>query len=98
MRRDVEHMRIGFEDVLRAVAVMDVVIDDGDLARAEMTRVGGGDRYIVEQAEAHRARALGVVPRRPHDRDRGPVRSGHHALDAVDGGARREQRDLIRLR
>ena len=35
MRRHVEHVRIGLEDVLRAVAVVDVVVDDGDAAGAE---------------------------------------------------------------
>ena len=54
------------EDVLGAVAVVDVEIDDGDALDA-MGRLGvaGGDRRVVEEAEAHRRRRLGVVAGRP---------------------------------
>ncbi len=64
--RGVHDGRIAPEDVLGAVAVVDVEIDDGDALDA-MGRLGvpGGDRRVVEEAEAHRRRRLGVVAGRP---------------------------------
>ena len=62
------------EDVLRAVAVVDVEIDDGDaLGAMRGLRVARGDRRVVEEAEAHRGRDFGVVAGRPR-RDEGVVR------------------------
>ena len=53
------------EGVVGAVAVMDVPIDDEDpLGAVRRGRPPGCDRDVVEEAEAHRARRLGVVPRR----------------------------------
>ena len=64
--RAVEHRRVVPEDVLGAVAVMDVPVDDGDpLGAVLLLRMAGGDRGIVEQAKTHRGRALGVVAGRP---------------------------------
>ena len=98
VHRHVEHVRIGLEDVLRAVAVVDVVVDDGDAGRAERARMRGGNRDVVEQAEAHRAVPFRVVARRPHQRHRRQMRRADHPLDGVDARARREQRDLVRFR
>ena len=54
--RAIEHGRVGPEDRLRAVAVMDVEIHDGDAVGAMRgLGVAGGDGDIVEEAEAHRA-------------------------------------------
>ena len=97
--RAVEHRRIVPEDVLRAVAVMDVPVDDGDaLGAMLLLRMAGGDRGIVEQAKAHRGRALGMVAGRPR-RDEDIV--GRARIDVVDrgvGGADRRQRRLPALR
>jgi hypothetical protein len=41
---------------------------------------------------------LRVMARRPHNGHGRAVRSGHDAFNAVDDRARRQQRDLIRLR
>ena len=52
--RAVEHARIVPEDVLRAVAVVHVPVDDGDaLGAMRLLRMAGGDGDVVEQAEAH---------------------------------------------
>ena len=98
MHRHVEHLRIVLEDVLRAVAVMHVVVDDGDAVGAERAGVRGGDGDVVVEAEAHRAVALGVMAGRPHQRERAACAAAHHPLDGVDRGAGREQRDLVRSR
>jgi len=65
MQRDREHLRIVIEGLLGAVAVMDVPIDDGDAAVSVAgERMAGGQRDIGEEAEAARAVALGMMPRR----------------------------------
>jgi hypothetical protein len=69
-----------------------------DLGRALARAVRGGDGDVVVETEAHRAIALGVVPRRPHRAHRGLVRIAHHALDRVDRRAGGEQRDFVRFR
>ena len=84
---------------LGAVAVMDVEIDHGDaLIAVRLARVQRADRDVVEQAEAHGARRLGVVAGRPD----GAEGVGDLALgDGVDRGdrsARRAQRRLARAR
>src|SRR5256885_9900010 len=61
-----QHVCVGFEHVLRAVAVMDVEVDDGDARHAERPRVGRRDCHVVVQAEAHRASALGVMRSEEH--------------------------------
>ena len=62
----VEDLRGAVEDRLGAVAVVDVPVEDQDpLGAALGDRVGRRDGDVVEQAEAHRPVALGVVARRP---------------------------------
>jgi hypothetical protein len=51
-----------------------------------------GDRDRVEQAEAHGARRLGVVPRRAHGAEGVIGFSRHDLIHRVDGGAARAQR------
>ena len=68
--RDVEDARVVVEHPLRAVAVVDVDVDDRDAREPARERVRRGDRDVVEEAEAHRAVALGVVARRPDQRER----------------------------
>ena len=58
----VEDVPGGGEDLLGPVAVVDVPVEDQDaLGAARGDRVRRGDGDVVEQAEAHRARALGVM-------------------------------------
>jgi len=53
MRRAIHHGRIVPEDILRAVAVMDIEIDDRRAADAVFALgVAGGNGDIVEEAEA----------------------------------------------
>src|SRR5690606_24801602 len=51
---DVPDVATVVEDVLRAVTVVDIPVDDRDPGRAVEPGVGGGDGDAVEQAEAHR--------------------------------------------
>ena len=95
VQRHVQHRRIGLEHVLRGVPVVDVVVDDRHAPDAGRPRVCGGHRHVVEQAEAHGAVALGVMARRPHERQRALILAAQHALDHLDARSRREQRDLV---
>ena len=57
MQRDHEHARVVGEDVLRAVAVMDVPVEDADPLEARGERRMRRDRGRVRQAEPHRPRS-----------------------------------------
>ena len=61
MSGDVEDVRIGLEHMPRAVAVVDVVVDDRDLRGTLGAGVRRRDGDIVVEAEPHRPIAFGVV-------------------------------------
>ena len=55
VERDEEHGRVVAEDLLGAVSVVDVPVDDRHALEAELgLGVAGGDRDVVEEAEPHR--------------------------------------------
>ena len=88
-RRDHQHPRIGGEDVLGAVAVMDIEIDDGHaLDAVSGHRVRGADRDVVEEAEAHRAVALGMMTGRANRAERGAALAGYDEVRREHDGAR----------
>ena len=67
MRRAIEHAGIAPEDVLRAVAVVDIPIEDRDAPGAvPLLRMTRGNRRVVEEAEAHGSHPFGMMPRRAH--------------------------------
>ena len=68
VQRDVEDARVVPEDVLRAVAVVDVPVEDRHpLEPMLRLRRAGRDRDVVEQAEAHRPVGRRVVARGPDE-------------------------------
>src|SRR5205814_6698397 len=84
----VQHGVVAPEDLLGAVAVMDVPVEDRDPLEPEgRLRVTGGDRGAVEDAEAHRAARERMVARRPREREAS-------ALDRLDGRAGGEESRL----
>ncbi len=86
--RAIHHGRIGPEDILGAVAVMDVEIDDGgapDPVFALGVARGNGD--VVEEAKAHRLVDLGMMAGRPHRHERVVVGAGHHRVGGRDRAA-----------
>ena len=96
---DGEHVGAVIEDLLLAVAVVVVDVEDGDAAIAgEQVR---RDRRVVEIAEAAEGARLGVVARRPHQ-GIGEPRPFQHLLRrgqrAVDRRARRQIGVLIERR
>ena len=90
MGRAVKDRWVGPEDVLRAVAVVDVEVDDRHpFGAMPPLRVPGRDRRVIEETKAHRGFPLGMVPRRTgrdESVDGPPV---HHLVDRQHGAARR---------
>ncbi len=84
--------------VLGAVAVMDVEIDDRHALEAMRQRVRGADGDVVEQAEPHRAVALGVVSRRTHRAERVAAFARQHEIGREHRRARRVPRGVERMR
>ena len=92
MERDEEDAVVVAEDRLRAVAVMDVEVDDRDALEPEPGLRGArGDRDVVEHAEPHRAPGEGVVTGRTDEGEAAAQRR-------LDRGSRRERRGLERRR
>ena len=99
--RQEEHLRVGVEDVVGAVAVVHVPVDDHHpLAAAHVDRMARGDGDVVEQAEAHRAAGLGVVAGRAVGAEAGrrcaveePVDEGHRASGGVTAPPRTSPRE-----
>ena len=99
MGRTVDDGRIVPEDVLRAVAMMHVEIDDRDpFGAVGRLGVARGDRCVIEEAEAHRVRDFGVVPRRARGDEGVANLAAHHFVDGEDGAAGRAQRSFVRAR
>ena len=93
MSAEEEHTAVLIKDVLRAVAVMHVPIDDEHLVRAVFALgVAGADTDAVEQAEAHALIRSGVMAWRAHSaksvvhlarHDR--IHRVHHTTDGAQG-------------
>ena len=85
--------------MLGAVAVMDVEIHDRDaLGAMRFLRVPGGDGDVVEEAEAHRGRDLGVMAGRAGRDESVANPAAHHLVDREDRASRGAQRGLERAR
>ncbi len=98
-RRDHQHARIVGEDLLGAVAVVDVEVDHRHAlegVRGERVRHADGD--VVEETEPHRAIALGMVSGRPHSAERRRALSPHDQVGREHDGSRRMQRSRQRFR
>ena len=95
MGRAIKQIGIGPEDVLGAVAVVHVEIDHrhafGTMGGA---CVVGGDRGLVEEAEAHGAAAFGMMARRAQGAEDIVGLAREHGIDA---GRRRPDRMKCRL-
>src|SRR5262245_55820652 len=83
MRRDEQDGVIAVEAPLRGVAVVDVVIDDGDAIEATGTRVRRGDGDVVEETESHRTVPLGMMTRWSDERQGARITTlFEHMLDS----------------
>ncbi len=83
VRAEIEDGTVLVEDLLGAVAVVHVPVDDQHLADAVLPlRISGGDAGVVENAKAHAAFGRGMMSRRTHQAE-GIVRlAAEHGVDA----------------
>jgi hypothetical protein len=96
MQRDGQDGRVVVEGRFRAVAVVDVPVDDGHaLEPAGLPRMVRRDRGVAEQAEAHAHVADGVVAGRAHEGEGVADRPVEDGVDGRDDAARREERHLV---
>src|ERR1700692_2499625 len=95
--RPIHHRFVAPENLLRAVAVMHVEIDDrGTRDAVLLLRIARRDGDVVEQAKAHRPRSLGVMAGRARG-DEGVGRLlGQYLVNGEDGAADRAQRRFER--
>ena len=100
MRAEEEHRAVGIENILRAVAVMDVPIGDQHPPDAMLAlSVARRDRDGVEDAEAHAAHRRGMMARRPADGNGigNPLLDDRiHGVQRSAGGAQRRIEGLRR--
>jgi hypothetical protein len=94
---DHQHALVAGDDVLGAVAVVHVEVDDGHALQAvHVQRMARRHGHVVEEAEAHRLVARGMVARRAH-RAEGVVHlAGQHRVGGRHGRTGRAQRGLQR--
>src|SRR5919112_6148438 len=88
MHREVEDAGVPVEDVLGAVAVVHIPVQDGDLLQPLREGVSGCDGRVVREAEPHPVVPPRVVARRTGDGE-GRL-TGEGALDRRAGGPARE--------
>lgn len=94
VNRAVEHVVAVVEDVLDAVAVVDVPVDDGDAVGGSIECRLGGDGGVVEEAKPHRVVGDRVVAGRPTDGERrlpslGAIEGFVRAPDGLSGALER---------
>ena len=88
MKRHIKYIGILFEDVLRAVAVVDVPVDDCHAIEPVLTPSGsGGDSRAIEKAEAEGLVRLCVMARRAHERKSATHLTTHHAANSCQHAA-----------
>ena len=95
MRRGVKHRTVRPENLLRAIAVMHVEIDDRHaLGAVNGLRLAGCDRSEIKEAEPHRPRCLGVMAGRPHGHE-GVIDPARHDLVHGEDAAAHGMRDRL---
>ena len=98
MGAEEEDRGIAVEDVLRAVAVVHVPIDDEDAFDAVLLlRVAGRDGDVVEQAEAHAAAGIRMVSGGPHRAEGIAGGAGEHGIHRVQYAAGSAGRHVPRV-
>ena len=98
MHRQVEHFGRGVKRLLRAVAVVDIEIDDQDsLQLKTLLGVLRRDGDIVEHAESHRLVRLCMMTGRTRKRERILDFAVQHCLDAYERRSRRQVRHHRRI-
>jgi len=94
-----QHFGVFVEDVLRAVAVVHVPIDDKQAGK--LVSIAGalsGQSYVAKQAKAHAARRRRMMSGRPHQAQRSLFRTFDNCIDGSRASPGRGQRHLERIR
>jgi len=90
--REIKDVAARIERVLRAVAVMDVPVDDEDAPKAmPADEIFRSDGDVVEKTEAHRPRRLGVVAGRPDQGEGAPHPALHDGVNRPEEPPGREE-------
>src|ERR687889_2904141 len=89
---EVEYLLTAVEDILGAVPVVDVPVEDGHLIEPPRAGILCGHGGVVEEAEPHPVVPSGVVTRRAGDGE--GRRAFEGTFDRPDGGPGRERRGL----
>ncbi len=90
---------VRIKDVLRAIAMVHVPIDDQNASETELVDcVTRRDGDVIEEAEPHRRGMQRMVTRWANQAERPAVFSGNHLFDCVDRRPRRFTGDVIRFR
>ena len=85
MRVEEEDTRVLVKGILRAVAVVDIPVDDQHAFEAvHRLRVAGGERHGVEQAESHPLRRCGMVAGGTDDREGVGHATGADCIDRAE--------------
>ncbi|MBA7574190.1 hypothetical protein ES708_15992 [subsurface metagenome] len=99
MGGDIHHPRIIVKGSLRAVAVVDIEVDDKDAFQFIFFKgVFGGDSDVVKEAKAHSLTGGGVVARGPDQGEGVSHLPTHHRLHRPDNAAGGIERRLVGVR
>jgi hypothetical protein len=98
MDREESDLFVAPEDLLGAVAVMHIPVDDQNAIESEFVdRQPGADRHVVKQAKAHRRGGTGVVPRRANETKGRRIFPANNPLDGIRNRPGRQQRHVERF-
>src|SRR5690606_13748439 len=88
MRGEESDRWILVENLLRAVTVMNVPVDNQYAGKpVRSLSVPGGNGHVGEQAEAHRVGGKGMMSWRPREHDRLALRVGERGIDRSQRGS-----------
>ena len=94
VERGVQHVRVFPKNVLGAVAVVHVPVEDRHALGAAAASMVRGDGRVVEEAEAHGLRARRVVSGRTHEREPEVVEAIEDRVDHRHASARGSLRSV----
>ena len=95
MRAEKKDARIGVEDILRSVAVVNIPVRDQNPLNVVLAlRVTRGDCDVVVDAEAHSARRRCMMTRRPHRAECVLCLARDHGIGGVQDTPGSEMRNL----
>ena len=96
MQRNKENRRIFIEDVVRAIAVMNIPIDDRNSPQPVMPlKIPSGDRDIGKQAKPHRAIGESMMSGWPNRAERVISFTRHHRIRSAQNSAHAGYRRIV---